>query len=55
MLAQVMEAARAWRWLAGTVLALRHPPIWRFLAATLLEAAGKRLRPRPPALPIGQR
>ncbi len=55
LIAQVIEAAQAGRWLAGTVLALRHPPIWRFLAATLLEAAGKRLRPRSHALPIGQR
>ncbi len=55
LIAQVIEAAQAGRWLAGTVLALRHPRIWRFLAATLLEAAGKRLRPRPHALPIGQR
>ncbi|XYD07001.1 glycosyltransferase [Methylobacterium sp. NMS12] len=54
-IAQVIEAAQAGRWLAGAGLALRHPRIWRFLAATLLAAAGKRLRPRPHALPIGQR
>ncbi|MGT2486492.1 hypothetical protein ACU4GA_12175 [Methylobacterium oryzae CBMB20] len=50
-IAQVIEAAQAGRWLEGAALALRHPRTWRFLAATLLAAAGKRLRPRPHALP----
>ena len=55
MMAQVIEAAQAGRWIQGAALALRHPRMWQSLAATLLEAAGKRLRPRLHALPIGQR
>jgi succinoglycan biosynthesis protein ExoO len=54
-MARVIEAAQAGRWLRGAGLAVREPRIWRHLTASLLSAAGKRLRPRQPdALPIGQ-
>lgn len=61
-IAQIVEAAQAGRWLQGTALAFRRPGTWRFLARSLLSAAGKRLRPgprpqpaMPHALPVGQR
>ncbi|MGH1570792.1 glycosyltransferase family 2 protein [Methylobacterium sp. P31] len=37
------------RWGRAAALALRTPQAWRFLAASVLSAAGKRLRPAMPA------
>ncbi|MDP4006245.1 glycosyltransferase family 2 protein [Methylobacterium sp. NEAU K] len=56
VIARVVDAAQAGRWLRGAALALGRPQAWRFLAGSLLSAAGKRLRPAmPDALPVGQR
>lgn len=55
-IARVIDAAQVGRWGRAAALALRTPQAWRFLATSVLSAAGKRLRPAmPPPLPLVQR